>query len=235
MSNLPEDRKIAQIADPLRRGYDLERLRRIQVRIAARIVTEDDFRKPINRVTGLDVAYLDDEAITAAVTMDYNSFRVIEEKAIKGKVSFPYIPTFLGFREGPLIIKLAKSLNLEPDILLVNSQGIAHPLFCGCASYVGVSINKPTIGVAGTRLCGEYEGRPEKIGDSAPLKYQERIIGTVLLSKQGCKPIFVSVGHMIALETAMEIVKHFLTVKKFPEPVRLAHNLANKVRREASV
>lgn len=232
---MPEDRKIAQIADPLRRNYDLERLRRIQVRIAAKIVTEDDFRKPINRVTGSDVAYLDDEAITAAVTMDYNTFRVIEEKVIKGKVSFPYIPTFLGFREGPLIIRLAKSLKLEPDVLMVNSQGIAHPLFCGCASYIGVSINKPTIGVAATRLCGEYEGKLEKIGDSAPLKYQERVVGTALLSKQGCKPIFVSVGHMIRLETAIEVVKHFLTVNKFPEPIRLAHNLANKVRRGASV
>jgi len=218
--------------DSSRRDYDLERLRRVQEKIAAKIVIEDRFKKPINRVTGFDVAYLNDEAVAAAVTMNYNSLQVIEEKIMKGKTLFPYIPTFLSFREGPLIIRLAKNLKLEPDVVIINSQGIAHPMFCGCASHVGFSINKPTIGVAGSKLCGEYEGNLEKVGDCAPLKYQERIVGVALLSKRGCKPIFISVGHMITLETAVEIVKHFLIMHKFPEPLRLAHELANSVKRK---
>jgi len=235
MSDTSGNRKVTQTAHPSRRAYDLERLRRIQTEIGAKVVLEDCFKWPVNRVAGFDVAYLDDEAIAAAVTMDYDSLRVVEEKTIKGKVSFPYIPTFLGFREGPLLIRLAKDLKSMPDVLMINAQGIAHPLFCGCASHVGVSINKPTIGVTGSKLCGEYESSFEKVGDTAPLKYQGRTVGAALLSKGGCKPIFISVGHMISLETSIEIVKHFVTGHKFPEPLRLAHQLANKIRREASV
>ena len=102
MLNALENRKIIRIVDSLRRDYDLERLRRVQEKIAAKIVIEDRFKKPINRVTGFDVAYLNDEAVAAAVTMNYNSLQVIEEKIMKGKTLFPYIPTFLSFREGPL-------------------------------------------------------------------------------------------------------------------------------------
>lgn len=229
--NSSKNHRAVQVSEASKRGYDLERLRRIQERAASKIIVEDCFRKPISKVAGFDVAYLDDEAVAAAVTMEYSTLQVVEEKTLKGKVSFPYIPTFLGFREGPLIIRLMRRLKLAPDVFMINSQGMAHPLFCGCASYVGVSVDKPTIGVAGSKLCGEYEDRLEKVRDLAPLKYQGRIVGAVLLSKRGCKPIFISIGHKITLDTAVEITKHFLTTHKFPEPIRLAHELANRVKR----
>lgn len=234
MSNESQNQSFVEVARYSGKGYDLERLRTLQERIATKVVIEDRFKKPIKRVAGFDVTYLDDEAIAAAVTMDHGTLRVVEEKTTKGKVPFPYIPTFLGFREGPLIIRLAKNLKLEPDVIMVNSHGIAHPLFCGCASHVGVSLGKATIGVAGSKLCGEYEGKPEKVGDWVSLKHRERIVGAVLLSKPSSRPIFVSVGHMVTLKTAVEIVKYFLTMHKFPEPVRLAHKLANRTKKEAS-
>jgi len=224
-----------RIAGPSKRDYDLGRLRRIQERIAAKIVTEDDFGKPISRVTGFDIAYFDDEAIAAAVTMDFDTLAVLEEAFVKEEVLFPYVATFLAFREGPLIIKLTKKLRLKPDVLMVNSHGMAHPLFCGCASYVGVCLGRPTLGVAGSRLVGEYEYAPKKLGEWAPLKYQDRIVGAALLSKKGSKPIFISIGHMISLETAIEIAKHFLTGSKLPEPIKLAHDLANRIRRQALI
>ncbi|MFQ6095136.1 MAG: endonuclease V [Candidatus Bathyarchaeia archaeon] len=218
-----------------KRGYDLEELRKVQEKIAARVIVEDLFKDPIQAVTGFDIAYLNDEAVAAAVTMDYETLQVVEEKTLVEHVSFPYIPSLLGFREGPLIIKLADRLRLEPDILMVNAQGIAHPFFCGCASHIGVLINKPTIGVARTRLCGDYEREPETVGEWVPLTYDARTVGAVLLSKRGCRPIFVSVGHMITLESAVKIVKHFLTVHKFPEPLRLSHVLANRVKRNSKL
>ena len=214
--------------------YDLGELRKIQKRLAARVVIEDLIKDPIQAVTGFDIAYLDDEAVTAAVTMNYGTLQVIEETTLIEHVSFPYIPTFLGFRETPLIIKLANKLVVEPDILMANAHGIAHPLFYGCASHVGVSLRKPTIGVAGNKLCGEYKKEPRRVGEWVPLTQNRRTVGAVLLSKRGCRPIFVSVGHMIAVESAVRIVKHFLTLRKFPEPLRLAHMLANKVKRELS-
>lgn len=216
----------------MRQSYDLERLREIQREMAARVILEDRFEGPIEGVTGFDTAFLGKEAIAGAVTVNYNTMLVMEKKAIKQKIVFPYIPTFLSFREGPLIIRLAKNLKIKPDILMLDSQGIAHPLFCGCASYVGVMLNQPTIGVAKSRLCGEYAQDPEKVGDWVPLKYEGRTVGAVLLSKQHCNPIFVSVGHMITLETAIKVVKHFLIGHKIPEPTRLAHDFTNKIKRE---
>jgi len=212
--------------------YDLKELRNVQRKIASRVIIEDLFKEPVQAITGFDVAYLNDEAFAAAVSMDYRTYKVIEEKTLAQCVSFPYIPTFLSFREGPLIIKLANKLKIEPNSLLINAHGIAHPVFCGCASYVGVSINKPTIGVAGSRLCGDYDTEPRKEGERVPLIYDERTVGAVLSSKQSSKPIFVSVGHMMTLESAVKIVKHFLTGHRFPEPLRLAHVLANRVRRK---
>jgi len=216
----------------MKQNYDLERLRKIQMEIAGRVILEDRFEGPIERVTGFDTAFLDKEAIAGAVTVNYHTMQVMERKAIRQRMAFPYIPTFLSFREGPLIIKLVKRLESRPDVLMLDSQGIAHPLFCGCASYVGVVLSQPTIGVAKSRLCGDYTQNPEKVGEWTPLTYQGRTVGAVLLSKRHCNPIFVSVGHMITLETAIRVVKHFLIGHKIPEPIRLAHDFTNKIRRE---
>jgi len=216
----------------MKQSYDLEKLRKIQTETAAKVILEDRFEGPIERVTGFDTAFLDKEAIAGAVTVNYHTMQVMEKKAIKQKMAFPYIPTFLSFREGPLIIKLVKRLKSKPDVLMLDSQGIAHPLFCGCASYVGVMLNQPTIGVAKSKLCGDYTQNPEKVGEWVPLRYEGRTVGAVLLSKRHCKPIFVSVGHMMTLETAIRVVKHFLIGHKIPEPIRLAHDFTNKIRRE---
>lgn len=232
MFNIPKNGRLNSPRAFLEEEYDLEKLRDTQRRIASKILIEDLFEKPIKTVTGFDLAFFNNRAITAAVTLDYETFEVAEEKATVENVQFPYIPTFLSFREGPPIINLTKKLEKKPEILMINSQGIAHPLFCGCASHVGVLINKPTIGVAGSRLCGEYSSKPEEVGEWVPLNYKGRLVGAVLLTREGCNPIFVSPGHRITLKTAVEVVKHLVRGYKFPEPIRLAHNLANKVRRE---
>ncbi len=215
----------------MEREYNLEKLRGIQKAIAAKVILKDSFQT-LKSITGFDLAFLNNEAIVAAVTVDYDTVQIIEKKAIRERVLFPYIPTFLGFREGPPIIKLVRELKIEPEVLMLDSHGISHPLFCGCASHVGVLTNKPTIGVAKSRLCGEYVQKPKKTGEWASLKYKGRKIGAFLLSKKSCNPIFVSSGHMITLETTIEIVNHLLSGYKIPEPLRLAHNFANKIKRE---
>ena len=217
------------------RSHNLQELRNVQMEIATRVIQRDFLERPIQRVTGFDVAYENDEAVVAAVTVDYETLVVKEEKTSTEHVSFPYIATFLSFREGPLIIKLASKLSLEPDILMVNAHGVAHPFFCGCACYVGVSVNKPTIGVAGSKLCGDYDAEPGKEGEWTPIIYNARTVGAVLLSRQGSKPIFVSVGHMMTLGSAVKTVNHFVTEHRFPEPLRLAHVLANRVRRKRKI
>lgn len=201
--------------------------------IADKVITEDRFRKPIEVVTGVDLAFLDDEAVVAAVTVIYNTLQIMEKKVIKEKTPFPYIPTFLGFREGPSIIKLAKALKIEPDILMLDSQGISHPLFCGCASHVGVLTKRPTIGVAKSRLCGEYHKEPKRIEEWVPLTYEARTVGAIFKSKKGCRPIFISPGHLVSLESSIQIVSRCLGGHKLPEPLHLAHRLATEEKRRA--
>ena len=215
----------------MRTRYDLERLREMQMKIAARVILEDRFRKPIKVITGFDASFLDDQAVVAAVSVNYNTLEVIERKVLKEKVHFPYIPTFLGFREGPLVTKLLKKLRVKPDVLMLDAQGVAHPLFCGCASHVGVLAQKPTIGVAKSLLCGEYREEPREVGAWVPLVYMGRVVGAVFKSKRGCRPLFVSPGHMISLASSIQIVKGCVRGYKLPEPLHLAHRLAVEKRK----
>ncbi len=208
----------------------LEDFLKVQNRISKMIILEDRFYRPIRTVTGFDVAYSNGDAVAASVTMDFKSHRVLEERAERVKTVFPYIPTLLSFREGPIIMRMFRRLRLKPDVLLVNSHGLAHPRLCGCASYIGVLLNKPTIGVARSRLCGVHE-EPERVGEWRPLRYGGRMVGAALLSKKGCRPIFISPGHLITLETAIKVVKSLIEGHKMPEPLLRAHRLAEETKR----
>src|SRR5208337_4225176 len=132
-----------------------------------------------------------------------------------------YIPTLLAFREIPPAIAAIKKLKIQPDVYAVDAQGWAHPYRCGFASYLGLAIGKPTIGVAKSRLIGELV---EREGQTFLVDKNE-VVGAVVCTRQGSKPIFVSVGHMISLETAIKIVKH-CSKSRIPEPTLQAHKLA---------
>jgi len=207
--------------------FKKQKLRKTQKKIAKKVILEDKFFKPIKTIAGFDLAFLNDDALVAGVVTNYKSLNVIEIKIIKTHLDFPYIPTFLSFREGPPIIKLYKKLKTKPDIIIINGHGIAHPLFCGIASHVGVLLDKPTIGVAQSRLCGDYRN-PKRLGDYSRIKYKDRIVGYVYKSKEKCKPIFISPGHRISLESSLKIVKKCIRSNKLPLPMAIAHAQANK-------
>ena len=205
-----------------------KKLRRIQEKIAKKVILEDKFPKPIKNMAGFDLAFLNDNTIVTGVVLDYKLLIVKEIKTIETEVSFPYIPTFLTFREGPSIIKVYKKLKIKPDVLMINGQGIAHPIFCGIASHVGVLLDKPSIGVAQSRLIGEYK-RPIKVGDYSAVKYQNRKVGYAYKSKENCGPILISPGHRISLDTSLKITKNCIKKHKLPEPIYLAHSISNKI------
>lgn len=213
---------------------ELKKLMDIQMRIAKKIVTEDWFRAPIKLISGVDSTFFDDSAIVACVTLNYATLKVFDKKILVGKIGFPYVPGFLGFREGPLIMNIMENLDVKPDIFIINAQGIAHPRFCGCASHVGVLTERPTIGVTKSKLCGEYYKEPECVGEWVPLVYEGKTVGAVFKSKRGCKPIFISPGHLISLESSIQIVKRCIRGHKLPEPLYLAHKLATEERRKFS-
>jgi len=211
---------------------DLDKLRIFQDKLSKKVMTKDSFKKPIRSVSGIDVAYLNEQAIVSIAVFNYQNKEFVDNIISIEDVSFPYIPGFFGFREGTIIIKTIKKLNFDSDIIMVNAHGIAHPRKYGCASHIGVITKKATIGVVNNILYGHCKRKPLNVGDWVPLENENQIIGAVLKSKKGCKPIIVSPGHLITLESALVIVKKFLKGHKFPEPLHVAHVIAKQKRRE---
>ena len=211
---------------------DLNEMRRLQREIATKVILEDRFNKEITSIAGIDIAFLGDLAIVACITVSYNSLETTFKTLSTSSISFPYIPTLLSFREAPPIIDLINSIESKPDVFLINAHGIAHPFFCGCASYVGVMANIPTIGVASRNLCGEYDGEPKDVGAHIQLSYSGRSIGWIFKSRRGCRPIFISPGHLISLKSSLDIVIKCTKNHKLPEPLYFAHSVANKEKRK---
>jgi len=196
--------------------YPLKKLRKEQLELSKKVRTEDDFND-IDTIGGLDVAYSSKNrrlACAACIIMDMDG-NIVDKVWIIDKIKFPYVPTYLAYRELPLFEKLINQMKERPSIFLADGNGILHPYRIGIASHLGVVMDIPTIGVAKNLLYGEIKGK-------YILDKGERI-GYVLYSSK--RPIFVSPGHRVSMETSIDIVKRFLKYK-IPEPLRQAHILA---------
>jgi deoxyribonuclease V len=142
-------------------------------------------------------------------------------------VRFPYVPGYLSFREIPVVLAALARLRQQPDLILCDGQGIAHPRRVGIASHLGVLTGTPTIGVAKSRLIGEHEEPRAVRGVWSALRDGEELIGAVLRTRVGTKPLYVSIGHRVSLETAIEFVLACTTRYRLPETTRAAHRLAS--------
>jgi deoxyribonuclease V len=209
----------------LSKDFSVKKAHATQVCLSKKVILEDRLPPKIRFVGGVDVAYVGDLGVGAVTVLDYCSLEVLEAQVAACQVNMPYIPTLLSFREIPPSMAAIQKLTLQPDVFLVDAQGWAHPYRCGFASHLGLILKKPTVGAAKSRLIGESS---EREGRTLLLDKGE-VIGEVVTTKQGCKPVFVSVGHMVSLETAVEIVKH-CSKSRIPEPLLQAHNLATKER-----
>ena len=155
-------------------------------------------------------------------------FKIVETRQARRKVVFPYIPGLLSFREGPVCIEAVKTLKCEPDVFIIDGQGIAHPRRLGLAAHLGLFFDKPTIGCAKSRLTGNFEEPSLEKGAYSPLKDKQEIVGAVVRTRTNVKPVFVSVGNKCLLKEAIEITLGCTTKYRLPEPTRLAHHLAGK-------
>lgn len=171
------------------------------------------------------MAYAREVSVGVAAVLDYYSFELLESRTVFCKTCFPYIPTLLSFREVPPAVLSIKKLKLQPDVFLVDGQGFAHPYRCGFASHLGLVIKKPTIGVAKSRLFGEAD-KTESYEGVTFLKHKGEVVGAEVVTKSGCKPVYVSVGHMVSLKTAIKIVKHCTLRSRIPAPILKAHAIA---------
>ncbi|MGB5063141.1 MAG: deoxyribonuclease V, partial [Candidatus Competibacter sp.] len=163
----------------------------------------------------------------AVAVLRYPELDVLETAIARRPTTFPYIPGLLSFRELPAVLAALERLREPPDLLLCDGQGIAHPRRLGIASHLGLLVDIPSVGVAKTRLFGTHEPVPEARGAWAPLRVDKEIIGAVLRTRAGIKPLYVSSGHRIGLETAIGYVMGCCTRYRLPETTRYAHRLAS--------
>ena len=200
----------------------------LQRRLRTEVVAADDLPE-VERVAGVDVGFEQQGTVTrAAVAVLRFPELILEESAVARRpTAFPYIPGLLSFREVPAVLDALERLQRLPDLLLCDGQGQAHPRRFGIACHLGVLTALPSIGVAKSRLVGTYEPLAEEKGSRQPLLDGGEVIGTVLRTRRGVRPLYVSVGHRISLETAAYYVLRCITRYRLPETTRAAHRLAS--------
>ncbi|MFP3294199.1 MAG: endonuclease V [Hydrogenobaculum sp.] len=204
----------------------LAHLKTEQIECSKKIIKKDGF-KDFNTIGGIDLTFIKNKdktiGIGALVILDKDKNKIYEH-IYKDYVDFPYIPGFLSYREFPIMEKLVNTSKVLPDIYMIDGNGMLHPRFCGLASHFGVKLDKISFGVAKKLLIGDIDKENNIILNNI-------IVGKALKTKKNVKPIYVSIGHKISLESAVNITLHF-SKYRIPEPTRLAHNLLKEIRKE---
>jgi len=208
----------------------------IQAELREKLILADGLSGDIRIVAGADISCTkgDDRVFAAVVLLDAATLEVIEEATYSGRTSIPYIPGLLSFREGPALLQAFGKLRKRPDVALFDGQGVAHPRGFGLAAHMGLLLDVPAIGCAKTRLIGAFAEPGGRRGQRSPLVQDGKLIGAVVRTKDRVKPVFVSQGHRVSLERAVEIVLQCARRYRIPEPIRRAHILVNKLRLEAA-
>lgn len=203
-----------------------EEAARTQKKLRANLVLAWDNR-PVTMIGGVDVSIKTESTHAAVVVLRYPELSPLEGVTAEAPLVFPYIPGLLAFREGPAVLAAWDRLQNKPDLLMFDGQGIAHPRGIGIASHMGLWLDRPTIGVAKSRLYGQHTEVGPKHGDRADLLDKTRnIIGTVLRTRERTNPLYVSPGHLIDVEHATQFVLACSAGYRLPEPTRWAHKVA---------
>ncbi len=200
----------------------------IQEALRAKVVASDKFGQ-VRTVAGVDVGFENDGSVTraAVVVLDFPGLELREKAIARQRTRFPYVPGYLSFREVPALLAALKKLRTKPDLLLCDGQGLAHPRRFGLACHIGLITDIPSIGVAKSRLIGTFNAVPKAKGGWAPLMDDGEVIGAVLRTRTGVKPVYVSIGHRISLATAIDYVLRCTPRYRLPETTRRAHHLAS--------
>jgi deoxyribonuclease V len=181
-------------------------------------------------VAGVDISTAGQRAHAAIVVLSFPGLQPLEAAQSDLPLTYPYIPGLLSFREGPAILAAAEQLSIEPDLLIFDGQGMAHPRRLGIATHIGVILGKPSIGCAKSRLCGDHGQVGPNVGDHSHLVDQGEVIGAVLRTREQVKPVFISIGHKVDLQTAIHYTLCCGGGYRLPEPTRWAHRMAGGAR-----
>jgi len=205
----------------------------IQNKLRKQVRLKNSFKR-LRSIAGCDLAFTKDgkKAIGGVIVYSWPNLKEIERQFYIGKVTFPYIPGLLAFREAPILLKTIEKLKTEPDLFIFDGQGIAHPRKMGIATHMGLLLDKPTIGCAKSRLVGKYQEPGKKRGSISPLLTNDgRRIGNVVRTRDHVRPIFVSPGHKIDFQTAIRIMMDCADGFRIPKPTREADHWVAQVKR----
>jgi len=185
------------------------------------------FNSDLRFVGGIDVGFRDEKARAAVAILSFPEMQLVEQVTAESAIPFPYVPGLLSFREAPVILAAMEQLPFLPDVFMLDGQGIAHPRRFGIASHLGVLLDMPTIGCAKSLLVGRWDGLAETAGSLAELMDGEEKIGMAVRTKDKCKPIIVSIGHRMDIDSAVRLVLACGRGYRLPEPTRWAHRIAS--------
>lgn len=200
----------------------------LQQSLREQVITTDCLGT-VDFVAGVDVGFQDDGKTTRAAiaVLSFPELELKDQAIAHRSTSFPYIPGLLSFREVPAVLDALEQLTITPDLLLCDGQGIAHPRRLGIASHLGILVDLPAIGVAKSLLVGKHGEIPAQKGDWVPLLHLGETIGAVLRTRPNTKPLYISPGHRISLETSLEYILACTPKYRLPETTRFAHRLAS--------
>jgi len=200
----------------------------IQQKLSPEVITEDRLGT-VNYVAGVDVGFEESGSISraAVAVLSFPELELKESAIARRPTTFPYVPGFLSFREIPAVLDALEKVSITPDLILCDGQGIAHPRRFGLACHLGLLADVPTIGVAKSWLIGQYGELPNERGEWKPMRHRGEIIGAVLRTRNGVKPVYVSSGHRVSLPTAIDYVLRCTPKYRLPETTRIADKLAS--------
>jgi deoxyribonuclease V len=202
-----------------------EEAKKIQRGLREQVAVEPLDQQP-GIVAGVDVSVRNGQARSAVVLLSFPDLEPIEAKTAEEAVPFPYVPGLLAFREGPVVLRAFEKLTMCPHVLIFDAHGLAHPRRMGLATHLGVLVDLPSVGCAKSPLCGEYTEPDEEKGSWTPLRDGEEVIGAVVRTRDNVRPVFVSIGHRVDLETAVSLVLDCAPRYRLPETTRWAHRVA---------
>ena len=209
-------------------NIDLRKLELEQLKLAKSLEIKDKIDPSlIERIAGIENIFVKKRIISAIVVLD-SEFNILEQEYVEEKIKFPYLPGFRAYRELPTMVSVFNKLDEKPDVVFIKGHGILHPRGLGIASHFSLAVNVPTIGLADNLIVGEVKGED--------IVLDGKIKGKIVVTKEGAKPIYVSPGNLISVNTAKELVlKYVQPPHKFPEPLRLAKKYAKKIMKELYV
>jgi deoxyribonuclease V len=209
---------------------NVEEAIQIQENLRNRIILEKTFSE-VRTIGGGDVAYSGDRnsLFAAIVVLSFPKMETIDFATASGEIPFPYIPGLLSFREGPVLIKVFQNLKVKPDVMIFEGQGIAHPRGLGLASHMGLWLDLPSIGCTKTPLLNDFIYPGPSKGSFELIRREGKEVGAVLRTKDKVKPLFVSPGHRIDLQTSIQLILETCQGFRTPEPLRKAHQASRNM------